>query len=142
MIRRSAMKDVMIECNKINIEDVDKLDLEIFSNLLQVSYFPEYYNSFYKNNELIGYIMSYKYDLQKQFKNVVNICSFAVKENYRCNGLGSKLFQTYLDSLDSGTVVLLEVLITNINAINFYKKRGFKILNLLDENHFRMSKII
>jgi len=73
------------------------------------------------DNEVIGYLdYSLIYDRME-------IDNFYVNEEYRRNGIGSKLM-TYLDSVANRNDVInitLEVRVSNEAAINLYKKYGF-----------------
>jgi ribosomal-protein-alanine N-acetyltransferase len=65
-----------------------------------------------------------------------HIVSFAVREGYRGKGIASYLLSTILGILSKlydVTEVYLEVRVSNVVAVNLYKKFGFTIIQVLPE---------
>lgn len=64
--------------------------------------------------------------------NDYNIIGIAVDKNYQKQGIGSKLFEKVFSIAKQNKVntISLEVDESNINAINFYKKKGFVVTNI------------
>ena len=83
---------------------------------------PFYYRIEYViNNEVVGYL---EYALLYERIEIENIF---VLENYRSNGIGSKLMEYLIDTCYDKMLVniTLEVRRSNIIAISLYKKYGF-----------------
>ncbi len=102
------------------------------------SLFRDYGDAFYVakvGEEIVGYIMcrvekEFKLDIPLRIRRVGHIVSIAVKPNYRRMGIGTALMNSAMKSLrDVYNVeyVYLEVRVSNIPAIKFYEKLGFKI---------------
>lgn len=86
------------------------------------------------NNQIIGYIcgeVAFGYG---------HLISLAVAENYRNRGVGSSLLKMFIDFLRENkiTTIYLEVSIENHDAIRFYLKRGFRIIDKLQ--HYYSDK--
>jgi ribosomal-protein-alanine N-acetyltransferase len=62
-----------------------------------------------------------------------HIISVAVLEEYRNKGIGKKLIKEALDEVhkESGKECYLEVRITNVGAIELYKRLGFNVTSTL-----------
>ena len=62
-----------------------------------------------------------------------HLISLAVAEEYRGRGIGSSLLNIFLKFLKEKNIdsAYLEVSVENYNAIEFYRKRGFKIVDSL-----------
>ncbi len=81
-------------------------------------------------NKIIGYIVG---GIQKDenYRNVKNICGlggFWVDEEYRNEGVGSKLFEEFQRWCENKDTSRLQVTVSsqNLKAIKFYKKEGFE----------------
>ena len=109
--------------------------IKLASITLPERYNPSLFNFFYetypngfivaeKNHKIIGFIIGVQ---MKSEKN--KILMLSVLENYRRQGIGSKLLVEYLKSISSKKIktVALEVRTDNKKAIKFYQKYGFKI---------------
>jgi len=87
------------------------------------------------DGEIVGYIMcrverEFRFDIPFRFRRVGHIVSIAVKPNYRRLGIGSSLIKKAMDALKNVygcEYVYLEVRVSNIVAIKFYEKLGFRI---------------
>lgn len=68
--------------------------------------------------------------LVEETLDVINIIDVFVEEDYRRKGIASKLlsyiFKKYLNTHEK---IMLEVRVSNIFAINLYKKFNFKIIH-------------
>ena len=80
------------------------------------------YGAFDFEKNLIGFIWFYK------LNNKIHINYFYIDERYRRCGIGKKLIEeAYKYGKEVGiNTIDLNVYMRNINAINFYKKQGFK----------------
>lgn len=76
-----------------------------------------------ENNEILGFL-----DYSVMYERA-EINYIFVREQYRCNGIASKLLDYMFSNIDVNETTL-EVNITNINAIKLYKKMGFKEVNI------------
>ena len=74
------------------------------------------------NDDIIGFI-----HVQNVFDET-NIIDIVIDANYRHKGYGYKLLNFVFDEY-KGNRFILEVSSNNINAINFYKKEGFTLIN-------------
>lgn len=118
----------------INVKIIEKNDLDLLEKIGKVS-LPIYYDSsnldnmIYdrnylllkanKNNKIVGFIFS------KLEEDNIHIISFAVLPEMRNKGIGTKLINT-LKSFNYFSSITLNVLETNLQAINFYYKNNFK----------------
>ncbi|MEM3539255.1 MAG: ribosomal protein S18-alanine N-acetyltransferase [Nitrososphaerales archaeon] len=74
-----------------------------------------------ENNQILGYVIS------SVRENKGTLVSIAVLPEYRRKGIGSKLMEESLNYLSKKVDhVELQVRVSNFEAINFYKKFGFK----------------
>ena len=78
-----------------------------------------HYLIYLDNDKILGYLNYYLiYDR-------VEIANFYVLEEYRNNGIGSKLLDCLINNIDYSNITL-EVNETNDIAVNLYLKKGFK----------------
>jgi ribosomal-protein-alanine N-acetyltransferase len=109
--------------------------IKLASITLPERYNPSLFNFFYEtfpkgfivaeiNHKIIGFIIGVQIKPEK-----CKILMLSVLENYRRQGIGSKLLAEYLKSILSKKIktVSLEVRTDNKKAIKFYQKYGFKI---------------
>ncbi len=102
---------------------------------------PYYYMQFYEtcsegflvaeiNSIVVGYIVGFRVS-----EETVRIFSFAVRSEYQNRGIGSALLKEVIDIFrQSGVVeILLEVRQSNIKAIRFYKKHGFRQIGIAEK---------
>ena len=83
------------------------------------------------NNKLVGFII-----LTKKENNEILIFTLFVDENYRRRGIGSKLIKFSMDNarfIHKDAYFSLHVMVTNENALNLYKKLGFKITKTIPD---------
>ena len=83
------------------------------------------------NNELVGFIV-----LTKKDKNEILIHSLFVDEKHRRKGIATNLFKHSMENarkIYKDAYFSLHVATTNENAINLYKKLGFKITKTLPD---------
>jgi len=118
-----------------NINDYEKIcELGKFLNKdfeklnTKESLFNDYtYILIYKNDvEIIGFI---HYEIMYETANILNI---VVNPEYRRMKIGTYLINNMLSSLCNKNIenIMLEVNENNINAISFYKKFNFEIINI------------
>jgi len=117
--------------------------------------FPEGFIVAEKDNSLVGYIMC---RLEYGFSNIRrfslarkgHIVSIAVLEGHRGKGIGSALMEEALKAMKEKNCseAYLEVRVTNLQAINLYKKLGFQVISRIEgyyrdgEDAFLMSKAL
>ena len=116
MIRKASILDAK-EIAKIDSEIfVDSLGIDFIESDLKFNPFANYF-LFEKDNIIIGYIIAW-------ISDNTSILNFGVLKEYRGQGIGKTLFEE-VNKISEG-VITLEVRTSNVNAINFYEKRGFK----------------
>ncbi len=124
MIRRIENKD---------IEDIIKLENETLNTTLgeellkmAVTSSMAYYYVYIENNKIIGYISS-------SFDDVtIEILNFCVDKEYQHKGIGTKLIShLFTELLKKGANnSILEVRESNIKAISFYERIGYKKISI------------
>ncbi|WXU00810.1 MAG: [Ribosomal protein S18]-alanine N-acetyltransferase [Catillopecten margaritatus gill symbiont] len=77
----------------------------------------------FQDNKVVGYSVALH---TPDFTDLLNIC---IHPQYQHQGLGGQLFH-YLLSMADIKAVFIEVRVSNYNALSFYKKLGFKAINL------------
>ena len=116
--------------NNLDIEKINELGKQYNSNFQKLFDIKDILaNNDYKvyvddvNNEIVGFLI-----ILNTFE-ISNIILIFVEEKYRNKHIGTNLLDYYLTeiSLDIEKV-LLEVNVTNKNAIKFYEKFGFDII--------------
>lgn len=144
---------ITITIRPVSLADLDRLyeiEVESFGRQLHypknlLKHLIDYYKRFFYvaefNGEVIGYIVA----RVEGFK--VHIVSLAVDPKHRGRGIGGKLMDVVLEealNLKAETVEL-EVSTRNNVAVNLYLRKGFKIIEELEdyygvgENAYRMS---
>ena len=116
MIRRANINDA---------SNIAKLDATMFKDSLGLDFVVNdllnnqfaYYFVCEIDGEVIGYINCWITDIPE-------ILNFCVLDKYQNQGIGKLLFDE-VEKISIG-MLSLEVRVSNINAINFYSKRGFK----------------
>ena len=100
----------------------DPWTLESFRNSLNSRYFKSL-GAF--NPQLLGYIIS------MFAAGELHILNIAVKPRFRRQGLAGKLLDELFNHFnDQLTFAYLEVRVSNLSAINFYHRRGFRQVGL------------
>ena len=141
MIRKIEFKD---------IEDIIKLENETLNTTLgeemlkiAVTSSMAYYYVYIENNKIIGYISS-------SFDDVtIEILNFCVDKKYQHKGIGTKLIShLFTELLNKGANnSILEVRESNIKAISFYERIGYKKISIRKnyysngENAYVLQKI-
>ncbi|MEM0057181.1 MAG: ribosomal protein S18-alanine N-acetyltransferase [Candidatus Geothermarchaeota archaeon] len=79
------------------------------------------------NGKIVGYVCA---NVVGKQGHIMSICTL---EEYRNKGIGSTLLNLAIESLRKKNVskIYLEVSVKNTNAINFYTKRGFRIVGTI-----------
>ena len=100
--------------------------------------YPETFFLAERNGAVVGYIMSrteHGLSLLKRFglAKKCHIISIAVVEERRGKGIGTRLIQRALERVrsDSAKECYLEVRVTNYQAIELYKRLGFRVASTL-----------
>ncbi len=86
--------------------------------------------------EIVGYVMcrvekEFRLELPIRFVRVGHIVSIAVKPEYRRMGIGRSLMEKAIDALFNRyrvEYIYLEVRVSNVGAIKFYERLGFRIV--------------
>lgn len=126
------------------IKDEKKYDDNINENCNVTSFYERIYNSdgvcllvAKENNFVTGYLYGYIENNGDTYINLVGVLdALYVREEYRCKGVATKLIKEFkLWSIKhNAKEIEVKVLNDNINAINLYRKIGFKnvktIMNL------------
>ena len=120
--------------NKIDIKDSDsfyKLGKELnnnFNNLYKLDDLVkskyDFIYGYYMDSNLVGFI-----HINKLYENM-DIINIIVNKDYRYKGIGTKLLNYIVDNYKDINNIMLEVRESNNTAIEFYKKNGFKIINV------------
>jgi len=89
------------------------------------------------NSEVVGYILWE--NLSRT--STLRIVNFAVDPRYRCQGIGKLLLKKLTDKIarELHREILLEVRETNVEAQNYFFKRGFRAISNL-RGHFLDTK--
>lgn len=104
-------------CIKSNFADLFNLE-ELLSNNYN------YIFGYYEDDKLIGFL-----HLSKSYE-VIDVVNIVVDSLYLRKGIASKLLNYAFNNFDDVTKYLLEVKVTNKEAISLYQKMGFKIINI------------
>jgi len=92
-----------------------------------------------EKEEIVGYLMSMNLDyndlpncpqelMDAIDKNILTVCSLAVRDHMRGKGIGSSLLKNLIEDVKKDndiTQLVLQVRVSNDRAINLYKKNGF-----------------
>ena len=116
MIRTAKLEDDLWIAKLEQETFSDPLSEEFITNDLKNNPFANYFVA-EVDNQIVGYIGSWMTDNTE-------ILNFCVSEKYRNKGIGSKLFMI-LEDRHIG-VISLEVRESNIGAIRFYEREGFR----------------
>lgn len=105
---------LIINSNFINLYKLD----HILNNHFDFIY------GYYDKNELVGFI-----HVTKLYENM-DINNIVVSEKYRNKGIATALINFAISKFNDLKNVFLEVNDKNINAVNLYKKLGFKVIDV------------
>ncbi|MCX7845709.1 MAG: ribosomal protein S18-alanine N-acetyltransferase [Dictyoglomaceae bacterium] len=139
-IREFNLKDLdgVLEIEKLSFPK-DAYSKSLFKGFYKI--FPEGFFVAEIDNKIVGYIFGYIHNDRGE------IVSISVHPSYRRLGIGRKLMKTLLSIFIKKGVkkCFLQVRVSNISAIEFYKKLEFKILNrvikyYIDEDAYLMEK--
>jgi ribosomal protein S18 acetylase RimI-like enzyme len=130
--------------------------IKIASETLPEHYNPSLFNYFYESfpkgfivvekfNKIIGFIVGTKTN-----QNTVRLLMLSISEKYRRQKLGSNLIKYFIREMIQLNIkhIELEVRVDNKQAINFYRKNGFKITEIIQkfyqngEDAYRMKRVI
>ena len=114
-------------CNIIDTERIKELGNLINNNFSSVNNIE----SIIENKEIIGYYdngILIGFLIFKKMYEVIDLLYIVVDPIYRNHGIGSKLMESLFE-LDYDKIIL-EVSVSNKNAIKLYKKFNFKIINI------------
>jgi len=135
-IRRCAAEDIpsIIRVNGLTLPEHYSDDF--YYQMLRM--FPNEFFVADLDGSVVGYIMcrmEYGLSLLKRFglAKKGHIISVAVLEEHRDRGIGTDLIKAALQEVrnDSGKETYLEVRVTNTQAIELYKRIGFKVVSTL-----------
>ena len=116
MIRRANVEDAKKIADLDNKMFVDSLDYNfIYNDLLNNPL--AYYFVFEVEDNIVGYINCW-------ISDNTEILNFCVDEKYQKQGIGTLLYNE-VEKIANG-IISLEVRVSNLNAINFYLKKGFE----------------
>lgn len=116
MIRRASVEDAKKIADLDNKMFVDSLDYDfIYNDLLNNPL--AYYFVFEIEGNIVGYINCW-------ISDNTEILNFCVDEKYQKQGIGTLLYNE-VEKIANG-IISLEVRVSNLNAINFYLKKGFE----------------
>jgi ribosomal-protein-alanine acetyltransferase len=130
--------------------------IKIASETLTENYSPSLFNFFYENapdfflvaeqhHKIIGFIIAIRITPQ-----IARIVMMSILPSYRNQHIGSDLLTALIKILKNKKInqICLEVRIDNKNAISFYKKHQFSIIDTIekfyqnDEDAFMMRRLI
>lgn len=130
--------------------------IKLASETLPEHYNPSLFNHFYetfpegliiveKLHKIIGFIVGIKTSI-----STVRIVMLSISEKQRRQGIGSALLNHFLKEMALQNIkqIELEVRVDNEQAIKFYQKNGFTILELLPkfyqngEDAYQMKRVI
>ena len=125
--------DLFIPRISKKIEDFDNYSIKLINNAIiyQIKI----------DNQCAGILIFY---INRKTK-ISYLTMIAVKNRYQNLGLGKELLYLYenISKKEEMKKLKLEVYDKNLNAINFYKKFGFKFLNKAsNESHYMSKEII
>jgi len=106
----------------------DQEAIEVVESLFDIDDFFVIEKS--KDNEIIGLVAFGLYSL-----HIGHIMILAVHPNYQNKGIGTLLLEKVVNDLQKQHVrnIRLEVRTTNLNAIKFYEKHNFRIVDTLEQ---------
>lgn len=130
----------MINIRKFKPSDMFSV-IKLSSETLSEHYNPNLFNYLYEtfpngfwvceiNHKIIGFIVGVKLN-----NEIAKILMISVSNLYQNRSIGSKLLTTFLGEIILHNIkkVELEVKKTNLKAINFYKRFGFEIVEIIKE---------
>ena len=145
----------MITIRNFQPDDIFSV-IKLASETLPENYNPSLFNYFYetfpegliiveKLHKIIGFIAGVKTSI-----NTVRIVMLSISEKQRRQGIGSAILKQFLKEMALQNIkqIYLEVRIDNKQAIKFYQKNGFNLLELLPkfyqngEDAYQMTRVI
>ena len=125
-IRVFTTADVQIVADITQSTLIEAYPTSFFLTISQ--YWPEGFLVATINGEIVGFVMGVISGVRQG-----RILMLAVKEGYRKNGIASTLIRSFrsscaLKSLDS---IILEVRVSNANAIRLYNSFGFRSIGIV-----------
>ncbi len=128
----------MIKVRKFNPNDMFSV-IKLSAESLTEIYNPNLFNHFYEtfpdgfivcelHHKIIGFIVGIKIR-----NEIAKILMLSVSKKYQNFGIGSQLLMSFLREiiLHNIKTVELEVSTKNKKAVNFYKKHGFEIIDII-----------
>ena len=122
-ICKAQISDIEYICDNLDSKYICSWNKEEFLNCYKIDNVDTYIAK--ANNNILGFIM---YQSTLQDIEILNIC---VDIEHRKKGIGKLLIKHIIDVAlpKKDTNIFLEVNVNNINAIELYKKVGFKIIS-------------
>lgn len=119
------IEDFLRECNSYFIPNLNTITC-IRSYSIKLSKFSRHF-TIWQENSLIGLACCYDNDQKFECAYLSIIC---IDFRYQSKGLGMKLIETIINfyRIRKFKLIKLEVYKLNINAIKFYNKIGFRLL--------------
>ena len=124
----------MIEINSNELEDIIEIENEVFNYPWTRQIFLEELNNKFTHASLIkdnDKIIAYGF-ISILYENG-DIDNIAVSSSYQGKGYGNKVLNELTNIAKENKVenILLEVRVSNVKAINLYKKNGFEIIRII-----------
>jgi ribosomal-protein-alanine acetyltransferase len=128
-IRRIQPNDIFPVINLAFDTLPERYNPSIFNHFYES--FPDGFLIALRNNSIIGFLIGIKTS-----PSLARILILAVKEKNRKQGIGTALLSQFLSEMKHQNVtrVELEVRTTNQGALEFYKRQGFRLQDIL--HHF------
>jgi ribosomal-protein-alanine N-acetyltransferase len=126
MIRLFNPSDVYKIADLTHVNLREDYPMSFFLNIAH--YWPEGFIIAEKDGDMVGFIMGVISGIRQS-----RILMLAVREQYRKQGIASALIRSFISSsmLKGTDTVILEVRITNGEAITLYSKLGFRTIGSL-----------
>lgn len=143
IIRRFKLEDLPQVIRIIDRTLTERYSLEIYESIYNS--WPEGFIVALYGSKVIGLIASTKNSIYE-----ARILMFSVDLPYQNSGVGTLLLKNFeqICREEGIRAIRLEVRISNINAIKFYEKNGFVIINMINsyysngENAYIMWKML
>lgn len=130
-VMKKDLKEIQYICEKcFSGDDV----FEIAESLIEAEHY--YVTLEPISKQIVGFVIFGIYSI-----DTAHIMVFAVNPDHQRKGIGSEILAFTLDVIRKSPIVRvrLEVKVDNNQAIQFYKKRGFKIRTKLNEYYDDLS---
>ncbi|MEM0493240.1 MAG: GNAT family N-acetyltransferase [Candidatus Thermoplasmatota archaeon] len=125
-IRRFKPDDIYAVINLAHITLPERYNPVIFNQFYEA--FPDGFLVAESHHKIIGFLIGVKTP-----EGTARVVMLAVAEPYRRRGIGSSLLRCFIDEIKKRgiNIIRLETRVTNKQAVEFYKKHGFVIVDRL-----------